>query len=163
LEQTFNGRPPELTDTERDVIAGGVKLQLPRFLATAEKNILWRTLNNLPGLVDLAKSYPDTNLGKQAQQRVDKMDRALLQVLDSSTPAVPDADVQTAAPAQRNDAGDEQGAGRLNKPHDSQVAAVSDGRRTLVLVGLVGLVVAVAGIAIWMRRPARRPAVTDKR
>jgi tetratricopeptide (TPR) repeat protein len=87
IEQTFNGRQPKLSSREITTISKGLKANLAHFIDSTEKNILWRTGGNYKDLADLASSYPDTNLGKNAKIRLKPIDKLYLDLLDTGKPS----------------------------------------------------------------------------
>lgn len=94
IEQTFNGRQPKLSSRDISTMSKGLKGNLASFIVTAEKNILWRTGGNYKDLADLASSYPDTNLGKNAGLRLKEIDKLYLDMPALDKPSVSKIDMK---------------------------------------------------------------------
>jgi len=99
IQGTFNGRLPVMDANERVLFADGLKHNIAQFVKVAEENILWRTSYKYDDLVDLAASYPNTELGKQANLRLQKLDKSLLQGLISGDDALRSSDFKLAQPS----------------------------------------------------------------
>lgn len=82
IGQTLNGRPPDLSQEEIQLIASSRQQNLIAFIDTGEKNIMWRTAGNRADLSDLATSYPDTGLGQKADERLKAIDAFFLEFLE---------------------------------------------------------------------------------
>ena len=75
IEQVFNGRQPEITEDEKArVITAWTKTNLAGIVYTSEQNILYWARNNYDYLVDLASTYPNRRLGKEAKKRLNELD-----------------------------------------------------------------------------------------
>jgi hypothetical protein len=90
ISQVLKGFSPELDVEERAKVAEGLmrKESFSLYIEVAEKNIFLKTSNNYRELVDLATSYPDTGLGKQAGIRLKEMDKSLLESAELNNESV---------------------------------------------------------------------------
>ncbi len=84
IEQTFNGRPPELDVAQREVIVRNLQKHKGLYFDTASKNTLYIEGGNQQSLLDLAKSFPGTELARQCLRLAEARDRFYLDVLDAN-------------------------------------------------------------------------------
>jgi len=89
----YNGRPPQILETEKQVVIKGLKVNIPKSIKVAEKNILWRTGGNRLELLDLFKSYPNTMLGKVAEERLSTIDDAYRDLANLESDDVTGSDI----------------------------------------------------------------------
>lgn len=76
IEQTFNGRAPDWFKDDLPRLHGFFLTEnLDRGIRVAEANILQAVGNHYASLADLARSYPDTPLGREARKKLDRLDR----------------------------------------------------------------------------------------
>jgi tetratricopeptide (TPR) repeat protein len=73
--ELFANRPHESEELRRQRLMGNMTALLPSYIASAEKNTLGRAQNNYAALLDLARSYPNTEMGKEATRMLNVLDR----------------------------------------------------------------------------------------
>jgi hypothetical protein len=74
IQQVLNGRPPELDEAEKQTIVKFFKGQQDVLFKVANLNIFYREGNNYNSLVDLANSFPNTELASQCSMRLKPVD-----------------------------------------------------------------------------------------
>ena len=70
IEQTFNGRSPKIGQDEMKYILSGMRRNLPNFIKSAEKTIIWRVSKKPYLLSVLSSRYPNSKLGNMARQKL---------------------------------------------------------------------------------------------
>jgi hypothetical protein len=77
FEQTFNGRPAQLTPEEKSRIIDLYRtVYVSVFLSVAERNIMGRAGNDEQQLKKLATAYPDETLGREAASKLAMLAKA---------------------------------------------------------------------------------------
>lgn len=82
IEQTFNGRSPELSAAEKEARVRNFRKYEELNFDTASKNIFYIEAKNYRSLVDLAKSFPGTELAKQCSRLASRRDQFYLDAVE---------------------------------------------------------------------------------
>lgn len=168
ISQTLLGFAPELTAEERGKIAEALKHKksFALYIGGAETNILWRVGNNYRELVDLAESYPDTELGRQAEARLRKMDKFLLDGLDADSPVLRNVDDNASGTDTKNSAEtltkqvpikdlSKQEAEVIPENATSPAATLNKWHLIIIVCAVIGLCAAACGLTAYKRMSGR--------
>ena len=161
IEQTFNGRPPTRSEGDKRAMAHALGKNLPRTISAAEDNILSRAGRNYGQLADLAKSYPDTRLGRLADERltaIDWSDKGAVSVMDSEAFLAKAATVEQPA-STRGAATTSAGqpvSGSLDRSAANRSGNTWERLAKYTLLAAMLLAAAIAIWSVWRRRSQAR-------
>lgn len=93
VEQTFNGRSAERDLDNQEVVLANLQHHHAQFQKVAEDNILWRVQSHPEELANLAGSYPDTRLGREAARLLNELQsRGAMEAVDRSIMTITELD-----------------------------------------------------------------------
>lgn len=84
IGQVLNGMAPERSPEETRAVLEHLRRNVGLYIYCTERNIFWFEGRKYDSLVDLAASYPDTELGRQAAKKVRAADEYFLGFVDPS-------------------------------------------------------------------------------